>query len=156
VTARTLEARFISKVSFPESSEGCWEWIGSKNHKGYGQFQWKYRNYRAHRIAFELLVSPIEEGMVIDHLCRNRSCVNPWHMEPVTNKENIMRGEGHGSRNARKTHCPQGHPYSGWNLIVRIGHGSRECRTCRFNRSKTHRTARLPVGGEGDRDRILL
>lgn len=85
-----FEERFWSKV---EKSSGCWAWTGHKNRNGYG---WtlgpKGKGESAHRIAYELLVGPIPEGLQIDHLCRNRACVNPDHLEPVTQRVNWQRG----------------------------------------------------------------
>lgn len=81
-------------------------------------------------MSHELHKGPIPEGLVIDHLCRNRGCVNPDHLEAVTQRENILRGEGLAAANARKTHCPKGHPYSGENLYVVPSSGRRQCRIC--------------------------
>lgn len=91
-----IAAAFEARVQRPEG-DGCWEWTGSKQRQGYGRLGrtegGKYTELMAHRIAFELYVGPIPEGLVIDHLCRNRGCVNPDHLEPVTNEVNIERGE---------------------------------------------------------------
>src|SRR5580698_2584776 len=76
-----------------EKTESCWNWKGGKTN-GYGCFQIAKVNFRAHRLAYELLRGPIPTGLHLDHLCRNRSCVNPDHLEPVTQRENTLRGEG--------------------------------------------------------------
>jgi hypothetical protein len=118
--------RFITKIEVGD----CWHWTAGK-HNGYGQFSLggrKGRMYYAHRVAYEWLVGPIPEGLQLDHLCRNRACVNPDHLEPVSQQENILRGEG-GQNHAVKTHCPQGHEYAGDNLYVRPD-GGRQCRAC--------------------------
>lgn len=114
-----IEARF-------QRSDGCWLWTGAMQPSGYGTF----RGRAAHRITYELFVGPIPENLTIDHLCRVRSCVNPAHLEPVTIAVNVMRGESLPARNARKTHCPQGHPYDDENTYVNPTTGWRLCRSC--------------------------
>lgn len=121
--------RFILKI---KQSDSCWIWIGTKDSSGYGQFGYNKKNVRAHRFSYELFIDNIPDGLIIDHLCRNRLCVNPKHLEPVTYKENNRRGETGkitGLKNKQKTHCPQGHPYSDDNLIV-WKNGSRACKIC--------------------------
>jgi hypothetical protein len=103
----------------------CWQWNGSLVQSGYG----RHGGTSAHRYAYELLVGPIPEGLHIDHLCRNRGCVNPGHMETVTIAENVLRGEGVTARQRRQTHCKRGHPLSGDNLRV-TPDGHRVCRAC--------------------------
>lgn len=123
--------RFWSKVD--RSTPGCWQWLASTNPQGYGMF-WLAsagRPVGAHRVAYELTVGPVPEGMEIDHLCRNRACVNPAHMEPVRHAENVRRGAG-GTNNRGKDRCPSGHPYTPENVYAY--RGSRICRTCRRDR----------------------
>lgn len=103
----------------------CWLWTG-RLHEGYGIRSGK----RAHVIAYQLLVGPVPEDQVLDHLCRVRHCVNPGHLEPVTRRENALRGTGISAINARKTHCLRGHPLSGDNLYVNPKKGTRSCRIC--------------------------
>jgi hypothetical protein len=98
-----------------------------QQNKGYGAFMVGGRNVRVHRWAYETLVGPIPDGLVIDHLCRVRNCVNPDHLEPVTHRENIRRGEA-GAWNRVKTHCPQGHEYTPEN--TRYSGTTRNCREC--------------------------
>lgn len=114
--------RFWSKVSRRGEGE-CWGWTGSRV-KGYGRFHYHGRDRMAHRVAFEWSGGVIPDGMVIDHLCRNRGCVNPAHMEVVTVTENTLRGESFSAVNARKTHCAR-HALP----LVRIG-ADRRCPVC--------------------------
>ena len=115
----------------------CWLWLGGSGGKGgpeqrYGQ----YRARRAHRLAYEAVIGAIPDGRVLDHLCRNRLCVNPAHLEPVTHQINILRGVGHAAENAKRTICKNGHPLTGENLLVAAGrrHSRRVCRTCAAER----------------------
>lgn len=121
----TLE-RFMLKVA--QGQKGCVFWTAATDGKGYGLF-WDGRLVRAHRWAYEYFKGPIPEGLQLDHLCRNRNCVNPAHLEPVTQRENLLRGTTLSAANFAKTHCPQGHPYSGANLYVKPN-GGRDCRKC--------------------------
>lgn len=137
--ARPLLERFFEKV---EITEGCWLWQGTINEAGYGLITsgGKYgRNLRAHRIAYETLVGPIPDCLTLDHLCRVRHCVNPDHLEPVTLRENVLRGEGSSAQYARRTHCPNGHEYNAVNTRYRAN-GVRDCRICDRIRWRTLRT----------------
>jgi hypothetical protein len=137
---KSLEERFNAKVNkngpVPEYRPDlgpCWLWTASCT-DGYGQIgagsrtDGSFRVLKAHRIAYELHIGPIPEGLEPDHLCRVRHCVNPWHLEPVTHQVNMQRGfpGAHGL----KTHCPAGHEYAGENLYLRPN-GGRICRACR-------------------------
>lgn len=109
----------------------CWPWKMHCNPGGYGRFSTvRGKMFLAHRVAYALAIGEIPDGLVIDHLCRNRRCCNPSHMEPVTRVENTMRGEAPWARKKRQTMCVNGHPLAGDNLIVRR-HGHRGCRECR-------------------------
>lgn len=121
-------ARFWSKVQKVDCG-GCWMWVGAATRQGYGQINVQGRMAYAHRVSYEMAVGPIPVGLQIDHLCRNRRCVNPDHLEPVTRRENILRGDGITARNARKTHCAKGHSFAGDNLYV-YPDGNRGCRIC--------------------------
>ena len=121
-------ARFWAKV---DRTGDCWTWTAAlRRPGGYGQFWAAGRMVGAHRFAFTLLVGPIPAGLELDHLCRNHACVNPEHLEPVTQAVNLLRGVGFCAANARRTECPQGHPLSGANLYVRPD-GRRKCRECK-------------------------
>ena len=122
------EDRFWRKVD-KSSPRGCWEWLGSQDGQGYGLFSLHGVTKRAHRFAYLSLVGPIPAGLVIDHLCRNRLCVNPEHMEPVTNQENLRRGQGHDVSQGRRNTCPAGHTYSPENTYINP-RGAKCCRTC--------------------------
>jgi hypothetical protein len=119
--------RLARYFSAPES--GCWEWTGAITRLGYGNAYVGGRTMLAHRAVYEALVGPVPNGLTLDHLCRNRGCVNPAHLEPVTHRENVLRGEGFAARHARKTHCPRGHPYDEKN--TEWYRGGRYCRACR-------------------------
>ncbi len=108
-----------------DSATGCWEWLGRRNSSGYGMLGRR----GAHRLVYTLLKGDIPDGLQLDHLCRNRGCVNPDHLDPVTQKVNILRGVGATAQHARATHCPEGHPYEGDNLRVHT-QGFRRCRAC--------------------------
>jgi hypothetical protein len=120
-----MKERFLNKVARNDS--GCWEWAGYRTPDGYGRFQVDSSRL-AHRVAYELFVGPIDDGMEIDHLCKNRGCVNPEHLEQVSRHENIARSDA-GKHQREKLSCPQGHPYSGDNLYL-TPDGKRVCRIC--------------------------
>lgn len=119
--------RFFSKVKF---TQFCWEWESNKQKLGYGLFKLEKSNVLAHRFSYELFKGKIPEGLTIDHLCRNRGCVNPGHLECVTHKENVLRGEGPTAINAKKKKCNKGHSLEGDNLIT-YPSGKRWCRICK-------------------------
>lgn len=126
--------RFWEKVD-RRADDQCWWWMASLNRYGYGQFRVGGQVDLAHRIAWELVKGKrVPKGMVLDHLptCRNRQCVNPAHLEPVTSRENTLRGEGPTAINARKTHCDRGHEFTAENTGE--DRGQRFCRQCRAER----------------------
>jgi HNH endonuclease len=107
----------------------CLTWIAYKTAAGYGRISWQGKNCLAHRVAYEVLVAPIPEGLTVDHLCRNRACVNVDHLEPVTQGENVRRGTNPFAINAAKTHCKRGHEFTEANTRVSKA-GNRNCITC--------------------------
>lgn len=129
-------ARFWAKVTIA-GQDDCWPWSSYVRTDGYGKTYFAGHYVRTHRLAYELSVGPVPEGLVLDHLCRNRKCANPRHLESVTRGENVRRGVGVGAviggiRSSR-THCPSGHPLSGDNLTIghrRGGGVHRGCREC--------------------------
>lgn len=120
--------RFMSKVA--KIADGCWSWQGYCRANGYGEFWYRGRARRAYRVSVMLFKkTEIPHGMTVDHLCRNPRCVNPNHLEIVTQRVNVLRGHGIAAKNALKTHCPQGHQYSVDNTYIR---GRRRyCKTCK-------------------------
>ena len=129
---KSLFERWILKVDVRAS--GCWEWLGSKTADGYahigGGREYGGRVVKAVIVAWEFAHGKrMPKGYEPDHLCRNRGCVRPSHVEAVTKKVNILRGVGPTAQNAKKTHCKRGHPLSGKNLF-RHKDGRRECREC--------------------------
>jgi len=130
----SLKTRFISRIKKLDS--GCWQWIGTIDiSNGYGRLSYKHKEFMAHRVSYNLHRGEIEKGLVIDHLCKNKWCVNPEHLEPVTIGENVLRGDGITARNLKKTHCPYGHEYIGKNLYINP-RGNRVCRQCIRNGSR--------------------
>lgn len=130
--------RIISR--FVEKTDTCWLWKGKKDY-GYGRVGMNGTHYRAHRLIYESVKGPVPNGMVLDHLCRNRACVNPDHLEPVTVRENNIRGVSPIAENAKKTHCQRGHPLSGDNLYEYQFKGNpwRGCKECRRDATRRNR-----------------
>lgn len=144
---------FWSRVDMSSGPDSCWPWTAGGVTSGYGHF-WITElraNRMAHRVAYEDVVGPVPEGMVLDHICHNdtgcklgvgcphRMCCNPAHMEPVTNVENMLRGEGPSSRNATPIQCPSGHPYDEANTGFVSTSGHRYCRACHRIRAAERR-----------------
>lgn len=143
---RPAIVRFNEKVAAGEN--GCVVWAGGLNGAGYGQFYIGRTSYDqtgkgyAHRWAYEHFVGPIPDGLVIDHLCRNRRCVNPYHLDPVTQRENLMRGDSPSSEFAITLFCPAGHMYDARNTYTHPHKGYRACRTCGRERARARAQAK--------------
>lgn len=122
-------ARFWGYVDL-DGANGCWNWTGATSKDGYGiMVVAQVTNYMP-RYSWELHRGPITDDMEPDHLCRNRACVNPDHLEPVTHRVNVLRGESPTAINARKTHCRRGHEFDSENTYITPSTGGRNCRTC--------------------------
>lgn len=129
-----IEQRIRANVRVTE--DGCWEWLGKTRGGGYAVIEIRggvgraAREHKAaHRVSYQAFIGSIPDGLQLDHLCRNRRCVNPAHLEPVTARENTLRGTSPAAENAVKTHCHRGHELAGDNLRIRED-GTRRCRAC--------------------------
>jgi hypothetical protein len=144
----STEERLLSQAE--PLANGCWKWTGFVNKDGYGRTYYSgNRSTPAYQAFYRHFVGPIPEGLVLDHLCHtedescpggstcaHRQCVNPAHLEPVTDAENTRRSRSFSTLNARKTRCPKGHPYDDENTLV--SNGRRYCRTCQRAHSTAH------------------
>lgn len=140
--ARREEFWANAEIATPDE---CWLWKGRQS-GGYAYISGSPITKTAHRTAYEIWVGDIPDGYPVDHLCRNTLCVNPFHLEAVTTRENCLRGMGITAQNARKTHCKNGHPFSPENIYWRRDRNGertwRMCRTC-HNAVEYRRRARL-------------
>jgi hypothetical protein len=129
-----------------DADSGCWIWKGTVSRYGYGLHYQDRKTFRAHRFAYEQMVAPVPEGLVLDHLCKTTACVNPGHLDPVPNGLNVKRGDSPSSVNREKTHCLNGHEFDPENTYITT-RGERSCRTChREYQREWQRLRRLKVG----------
>lgn len=138
----TPGTRFWAKVDVPFAPDGCWTWTAGRNGDGYGSFQLtvaprRYRATGAHRLAYVALIGDPPAGFDLDHLCRNRACVRPDHLEPVDHRTNVLRGEGLAAQAMRQERCRNGHPFDG---VTSEGH--RLCTVCRLAKQRRFHTRR--------------
>jgi hypothetical protein len=137
------------RITPPPSSSlrsNCWEWTGGTCNHGYGQIgirsaAGKYKRVLVHRLAYEELVGPVPDGKELDHLCRNRLCINPDHVEPVTHTVNLRRGV----KKTNITHCPKGHPYDDENTYI-DERGRRTCKKCKRLANQEYKKRRKQNG----------
>lgn len=143
---RPIAARFWAKVAGGDVTT-CWMWTGAANPRtGYGTFCIEKGKFvTPHRFAYESMRTQIPVGLQIDHLCRTPLCVNPWHMEPVTPRVNVLRSDNPAAINARRTTCKHGHEFTDENTYQTAR--GRRCRTCSLERERGYRKARAVEGG---------
>lgn len=133
----TVEERFWAKVNKRRGRNACWIWTAGTR-KGYGAFHQAGRTRQAHLVAYEWEIGPVPAGLVLDHKCRRTLCVRPSHLEPVTNQENILRGETLAAANAEKVACPRGHRFDTRNTYLDPD-GRRHCRRCTCAATRRYR-----------------
>lgn len=144
---RPAVQRIWAQVTQDES--GCWTFTGGLTLAGYGQIRADDRGQGTHRFMYEAVLGPVPAGLDLDHLCRNRACCNPAHLEPVTTRVNILRGVGVSARNAAKTHCIRGHEFTEANTMREKD--GRRCRICHNAGEAARRARQRALSGEAVR-----
>lgn len=145
VDGATAEVRFFSHLT--ETLAGCWMWDKPDLKTGYGQFWDNNQKWLPHRWSYEFFCAEIPADLVLDHLCGNRACANPWHLEPVTQRVNLVRSTNFIAVNAAMTHCVRGHPFDEANTSYRQDRPGRVCRACSAIRSSSYQSRRLVGNG---------
>jgi hypothetical protein len=148
VKAVALESPTISDISrfakkYTKTESGCWEWTAHIDSNGYGRFGLRSASRLAHRVSYLIHNGFIDAELFLDHLCRNRKCINPKHLEQVTNRENVARGTAWDWFSS-KTHCPQKHEYSAENTYI-YSDGRRACRTCDKLKHRARKARKMEV-----------
>lgn len=150
----TIEEKLYSRIEISLENK-CWNYIGSVDKDGYGMFRLYDKTYRTHRLSYLLFKGEIPQNYVIDHICSNRKCCNPDHLEAVTNSENIKRGDtGKNNHQSLKEYCPKGHKYTPENTYINPK-GSRECMICKTANRQADRARNLEKYRELDKQRWL-
>ena len=134
-----------------EITSTCWNWLGSKTKKGYGLFsmatgKYQHHTFLAHRLSLEFNGEKLSENLTVDHLCKNTSCVNPQHLEQVSLKENLLRGNSLSAINARKEFCKRGHSLIGCRIKIANGGIQRICRVCSSDADRKRRKEKQVSG----------
>jgi hypothetical protein len=124
----TIEERLWKRYEV-DGETGCWNWTGAISNRSYGSIYFEGRMQKAHRVMWRLERGEVPEGLDLDHLCRNRLCINPAHLEPVTRSENLRRSPLM-DRHSGRTHCIRGHGFTAENTRLKPGNGHRVCKTC--------------------------
>lgn len=128
------------------NTDDCMLYARNLGSNGYGRTNWYINgvntSIQVHRAMYEYFIGPIPDGLVVDHLCRTPACINPDHLEPVTQKENLDRGYGISAINGRKTHCIKGHEFTPETTTINKNRGDRVCRLCVRERDRRYYKSR--------------
>lgn len=135
-------SNYWSKTDRGGGVDSCWNWLAYKNIRGYGVIRFNGKNEQAHRVSYREFFGDIEKGFELDHRCKNTSCVNPYHLEAVSHRENVLRGNSPAALHAKKIACYKGHQFSKENTWFFDG-GRRRCRICTLERNRKYEKRRI-------------